>query len=128
MGPNALRWAERVLAILRAGGVPDDLAVVGQRLLIATVNGFTLDETGPREPADGTPMPSQGAAVATARNYLESLPPSRFPNLVALAAELAAEDRDQEFEVLIDLYVNGLAELTRKPPKRTSRAPSKRRG
>jgi hypothetical protein len=26
MGPNALRYADRVLAILRAGGVPDELA------------------------------------------------------------------------------------------------------
>src|ERR671937_1244869 len=49
MGPNALRWSERVLAILRAGGVPDQLAVVGHHLLIAVVNGFTLDETGVRE-------------------------------------------------------------------------------
>jgi hypothetical protein len=27
MGPNALRLSERVLAITRAGGVPDELAV-----------------------------------------------------------------------------------------------------
>ena len=41
MGPNALRYSERVLAILRAGGLPPDLAVKGSHLLIATVNGFT---------------------------------------------------------------------------------------
>jgi hypothetical protein len=34
-----------VLAILRAGGVPDRLAVLGHHLLIAAVNGFTLDTT-----------------------------------------------------------------------------------
>jgi AcrR family transcriptional regulator len=127
MGPNALRYSDRVLAILRAGGVPDDLAVMGHRLLIATVNGFTLDETGHREPADGTGMPSQAAAASAARDYLASLPPSRFPNLVELAGTMTTQDRDQEFEVLIDLYVNGLAELTKKPPKRTTRAPTRRR-
>ncbi len=51
MGPNALRFSERVLAILRAGGVPDDLAVSGHLLLIAAVNGFTLDETADERPA-----------------------------------------------------------------------------
>src|SRR5262249_57714784 len=46
MGPNALQYSERVLAILRAGGLPPRLAVQGYLLLIATVNGFTVDETG----------------------------------------------------------------------------------
>ncbi|MDR2985942.1 MAG: TetR/AcrR family transcriptional regulator, partial [Nocardiopsaceae bacterium] len=42
MGPNALRYSERVLGILRAGGLPPRLAVHGYLLLIATVNGFTV--------------------------------------------------------------------------------------
>src|SRR5205823_9490011 len=46
MGPGALRYSERMLAILRAGGLPPRLAVQGYLLLIATVNGFTVDETG----------------------------------------------------------------------------------
>src|SRR5215469_11538180 len=63
MGPNALRYSERVLAILRAGGLSHRLAVQGYLLLIATVNGFTIDETGMDEPADlaessGGPQPS----------------------------------------------------------------------
>ena len=33
MGPNALRYSERVLAILRAGGLPPHLAVQGYLLL-----------------------------------------------------------------------------------------------
>jgi TetR/AcrR family tetracycline transcriptional repressor len=40
LGPNALRYADRVLAILRTGGVPDDLAVAGEQLLISIVAGF----------------------------------------------------------------------------------------
>ena len=46
MGPNALRYTERILAILRAAGLPAQLAVQGYLLLIAAVNGFTIDETG----------------------------------------------------------------------------------
>jgi AcrR family transcriptional regulator len=108
MGPNALRYAERVLAILHAGGVPDQLAVVGHQLLIAAVNGFTLDETSGAPPAGGeaSAPPSPGAA----RDYLASLPPGQFPNLTAVADHFADADPDQRFELLLDLFVDGLAQ------------------
>jgi AcrR family transcriptional regulator len=109
MGPNALRYSERVLAILRAGGLPPGLAVRGSHLLIAVVNGFTLDETGvggdDREPDAG--RTAQAAAMAS--DYLTSLPPERFPNLVELAGEFGYTDQDQQFELLIDIFVDGLA-------------------
>jgi AcrR family transcriptional regulator len=108
MGPNALRYAERVLAILRAGGVPDQLAVAGHQLLIAVVNGFTLDETTGAQPTSGeAPVPpSPGAA----RDYIASLPPGQFPNLTAVADHFADADPDQRFELLLDLFVDGLAQ------------------
>jgi len=103
MGPNALRYSDRVLAILRAGGASDRLAVLGRHLLISIVNGFTMDETG----MDGQPPPEPIATMA--RDYLASLPPSEFPNLVALADHFAISDQDLRFEVLLDLFVDGLA-------------------
>lgn len=106
MGPNALRYSERVLAILSAGGASDRLAVLGHHLLISVVNGFTVDETGGQAPA-GQPTPDQMAAMT--RDYLASLPASKFPNLVALADQFAASDQDLRFEVLIDFFVDGLA-------------------
>jgi AcrR family transcriptional regulator len=116
LGPNALRYSERTLAILRAGGLPPRLAVQGSHLLISTVNGFTLDETGvdtaagPATPADGTTDDSADAAdLASA--YIGALPAQRFPNLVALAAEFAHADPGERFELLIDIFVDGLARL-----------------
>jgi hypothetical protein len=108
MGPNAMRYSERVLAILRAGGATDRLAVLGHHLLISIVNGFTVDETGEggQSPA-GQPSPEQIARMT--RDYLASLPTSEFPNLVALADQFAINDQDLRFEVLIDLFVDGLA-------------------
>jgi AcrR family transcriptional regulator len=105
MGPNALRYSERVLAILRASGIPDQLSVVGQQLLTAVVNGFTLDE------ASGLAGNAReaGAAAEQAREYLASLPTQRFPNLVELAGEFTAGDPDARFELLLDLFVDGLA-------------------
>src|SRR5215470_5328901 len=108
MGPHALRYSEKVLAILRAGGVPDWLAVAGQHLLIAVVNGFTLDETSPPPGPGGQPAEggNRGGAPQAGKHgddgqddagavpqlsqddatrYLASLPPGQFPNLTALA-------------------------------------------
>jgi AcrR family transcriptional regulator len=117
MGPNALRLSERVLAILRAGGLPPRLAVQGYLLLISTVNGFTLDETGVDDGgpdgADHAPGPRDQAglqeAANLARDYVASLPAEHFPHVVSLADEFAFADADERFEMLIDIFVDGLA-------------------
>jgi AcrR family transcriptional regulator len=108
MGPNAVRYSERLLAILRAGGVPDQLAVAGFQLMFSVVNGFTMDETGEggEPPAD---QPPADEAARMVRDYVGSLPPDRFPNLAQLADHFAFSDPDQRFELLLDLYVDGLA-------------------
>src|SRR6516164_1190615 len=110
MGPNALRYSERVLAILRAAGLPPRLAVQGYLLLIATVNGFTLDETGVEDGGapDRDPARLQEAADM-ARDYIASLPADLFPNMTGLAGEFALSDPDERFELLIDIFVDGLA-------------------
>jgi AcrR family transcriptional regulator len=112
MGPNALRYSERVLAILRAGGLPPRLAVQGYLLLISTVNGFTVDETGVDDAPDpdGARDPaSLQEAANTARDYIASLPAGLFPNMTGLAEEFAFSDADERFDLLIDIFVDGLA-------------------
>jgi AcrR family transcriptional regulator len=133
MGPNALRYSERVLAILRAGGLPPRLAVQGSHLLISTVNGFTLDETGVGDAtgageasasdtsADGARGDGIKAAAEMARTYLASLPPQRFPHLVELADEFSYSDPGERFELLIDIFTDGLA---RRAAAQSSSAPS----
>ena len=110
MGPNALQYSERVLAILRAGGLPPRLAVQGYLLLIATVNGFTVDETGVEDSGapDRDPAHLQEAADM-ARDYIASLPANLFPNMTSLASEFALADPDERFELLLDIFVDGLA-------------------
>jgi AcrR family transcriptional regulator len=115
MGPNALRYSERILAILRAGGLPPHLAVQGYLLMIATINGFTIDETGVEDrPGDGggtTPGdPEQRQQMADmARDYVASLPAGVFPTMTGLADEFAFADPDERFELLLDIFVDGLA-------------------
>ena len=104
-----------MLAILRAGGLPPHLAVQGYLLLIATVNGFTVDETGVDDApgAGANALPSDEASLQQvadmARDYIASLPAELFPTMTALADEFAFADPDERFELLIDIFVDGLA-------------------
>jgi TetR/AcrR family transcriptional regulator, tetracycline repressor protein len=114
MGPNALRYSERILAILRAGGLPPHLAVQGYLLLIATINGFTIDETGVDDrPADDSPRPiapeDLQQVANMARDYIAALPAALFPNMTALADEFAFANPDERFELLLDIFVDGLS-------------------
>ncbi len=104
MGPNALRYADRVVGILRAGGLPDELAVTGHQLLISIVNGFAIDETG-----EGGHPPAESQSHDAAQAYLSTLPAVRFPHLAALAEHFGAKNPDERFELLLDIYVDGLA-------------------
>jgi AcrR family transcriptional regulator len=112
MGPNSLRFSERVLGILRSGGVPDELAVHGQLLLFSVVNGFTMDETGQggEPPPDQPPIEEMARLV---RDYMAALPADSFPNLIAVADHFTMTDQDRRFELLIDFYVDGLAKHAR---------------
>src|SRR5579863_8129750 len=115
MGPHALLFSERVLAILRGGGLPPRLAVQGYLLLIATINGFTIDETGVDDEG-----PDPGGILAgnagdlqqvadMARDYIASLPVALFPNMTALAGEFALSDPDERFDLLMDIFIEGLS-------------------
>lgn len=108
MGPNALRMSERVLAILRVGGVPDALAVQSYLLLISVVNGFTLDEAGyDRQAPEGAPAMDEAAQMV--QTYFTSLPDEQFSNLKQLAEHFAITDQNARFDLLIDLFVDGIA-------------------
>jgi AcrR family transcriptional regulator len=108
MGPHALRYTESVVAILRAGGVPDDLAVSGYLLLFALVNGFTMDELA--EPAAGSDDNHRPVPPDAVSGYLASLPAGQFPNITAVAPHFAQWDNDVQFGMLVDIYVEGLAQ------------------
>ena len=104
-GGAALRCHERVLAILRAGGLLDRLSVAGLYLLWIIVNGFSLAETQAGRPERIDP----DLAPAVSR-YFASLPGDRFPTLVAVAGEFAKTDLDERFEQLIAIFIAGLTD------------------
>jgi len=103
-GRRALDCHERVLAIMRAGGLQGSRSVAGLYLLWVLVNGFSLEETRAPDPERAnqalSPMVSQ---------YFAALPGDRFPVLTAAAGEFAATDFDERFELLIKIFIDGLA-------------------
>lgn len=109
MGPNAVLLSERVLAIMRAGGVPDDLAVQSYLLLMSAINGFTMDEAGFADDEQGPSTPPIDEMAQMVRGYIESLPRDRFPNLTEVAEYFAMSDQEARFELMLDLFVEGLA-------------------
>ena len=78
-GGRALRCHERLLAIMRAGGLPDSQSVAGLYLLWVIVNGFSLEETRAGDPE--RPAPDLSSEV---KRYFASLPDDRFELLIRI--------------------------------------------
>src|SRR5919204_590347 len=89
---QAIVAAERLMAIARAGGLPDRAIAYLVDLLALYVGAIGYEDT---LAAAAHGLPSQDALaerLAQMRDYFASLPPERFPNSVALAGLIAAGD------------------------------------
>jgi AcrR family transcriptional regulator len=113
LGENALRSSEWMIAVMRAGGLPDQVIAYACDLLPLYVMAVCYEEslygseTSPEEMAK---------FVDGMRQYFASLPPDRFPNVVSLAGPLTAGDPegDERFEFGLDVLVGGLAAMSAK--------------
>jgi TetR/AcrR family transcriptional regulator, tetracycline repressor protein len=113
LGPSALRYIEWHLSVLRAGGLPDQVAAHATDLIHLYVDSFAYEECvgmAPPSGKDGT----IADFVAELRGYFESLPPDRFPNITALAEPLTTGGPDVRFEFGLDVLVGGLTALARR--------------
>lgn len=107
MGPNSLRVAEGTMAILRAGGVPDQAVawavdIVGRYVAATAIESaehVNLQRSG------GDP----GQYYARVFQYFAGLPADRFPVTAALVPVLTQGDGDVRFAFGLDLIVRGLA-------------------
>ena len=108
LGEGALRFSDRMIEIMRSGGLPDRVVAYGCGLLplyaVATAYEQALhaDDDGARYAEE-------------VREYLAALPADRFPNVAALAGLLASGGGEGErFEFGLDLLVAGLAAYGRR--------------
>jgi TetR/AcrR family transcriptional regulator, tetracycline repressor protein len=107
VGPNALALSEALLAIFRAGGLPDRASAYFSALLPLYVSAFLLEEASGLGSPDGDDA-SPEEVLREIRGYFASLPAGRFPNLSALANEVTGGDPEDRFEFGLGLLLDGL--------------------
>jgi AcrR family transcriptional regulator len=109
-GERAAEGAERILAILRAGGLPDQVVAYAADLLPLYVTAIAYEES--LYASRGWTAQDMMRFVGELREYFASLPRDRFPNIVALADALTAGgENDERFEFGLEVIVRGLASM-----------------
>lgn len=106
LGENAISGAEWMLALTRAGGLPDQVAAWVVDVLSLYVMGIAYEDS--LTAMNATTPDDVTRFISELHTYFASLPSERFPNTVALADQLTAGDSDQRFEFGLDVLVRGL--------------------
>ncbi|MEU4601809.1 TetR/AcrR family transcriptional regulator [Kribbella sp. NPDC023972] len=110
LGERAMLSTERILAILKAGNLPDQAAAWAVDLIPLYVTAVSFEETV--QGAAGWSKEDVERFVAGLRSYFESLPPDRFPLTIALAGAMTAGSAgDERFEFGLTVLTAGLASL-----------------
>jgi TetR/AcrR family tetracycline transcriptional repressor len=112
LGPHSLALAEALLAPLRAAGFPDREAGLAFSLLVDYTVGFAVSST----PTSVNEQRVRDAAIrGQLHEFFRSLPPDRFPALVALGEHVWLDNRDQRFTAGLEVLVDGLEHARRSP-------------
>jgi AcrR family transcriptional regulator len=108
VGPNSLAYGEATLAILRAGGVPDQQAGWFLDRLSLYILADAFEESLHRERGRDTEEDAR-AYFEQIRAYYESLPADRFPVITSMVGPLLAGGGDERMRFGVELLVRGLA-------------------
>jgi hypothetical protein len=104
-GPNALVYGEAVLAVLRAGGLPDRIAVFAFDTLSLWCSAFAFElgaiRSGDVNEEDIATRSREIGAYMAAR-------PAQFPNLLGVGDILATATAEERFEFAMDVFLAGL--------------------
>jgi AcrR family transcriptional regulator len=113
LGPHSLALAEAFLAPLRAAGFGDRQAGLAFFLLVDYTVGFAVG--GPATSANEQRV-RDPATRAQLHAFFRSLPPERFPALVALGEHAWLDNRDERFTAGLDVLIAGLEHAVLAPP------------
>ncbi|HYQ62152.1 TetR/AcrR family transcriptional regulator [Actinophytocola sp.] len=104
-GPNALTYGEAVLAILRAGGLPDRVAVFAFDTLSLWCSAFAYELSAVRTgELDRDQIVARGKEIGA---YMAARP-AQFPNLLGVGDVLSEATADERFEFALDVFLAGL--------------------
>jgi len=105
LGPHSLALAEAFLSPLQAAGFGDRQAGLAFFLLVDYTFGFAV--SSPRTSVNEQRV--RDAAIRTQlHEFFRSLPPDRFPVLVALGEYVWVDNREERFTAGLEVLVDGL--------------------
>jgi AcrR family transcriptional regulator len=104
-GPNALVYGEAVLAVFRAGGLPDRTAVFAFDTLSLWCAAFAYELGAVRTGEfDEEKIAARGKDIGA---YMAARP-AQFPNLLGVGSILSDAKAEDRFEFAIDVFLAGL--------------------
>jgi AcrR family transcriptional regulator len=109
-GEHAMRFADRLLAVLLAGGVNRRHAVMVIDLLPQLVVNDVYEGS-----LFARRLERQPDYFEQLQNYWSSMPADRFPHVAAMAEEISGTGEDEgelRFAFALELFVTGLAAVT----------------
>jgi AcrR family transcriptional regulator len=112
LGPHSLALAEAFLSPLQTAGFGDREAGLAFFLLLDYTIGFAV--SSPRTSVNEQRV-RDPATRAQLHEFFRSLPPDRFPALVALGEHVWLDNRDERFTAGLDVLVEGLEHARRSP-------------
>lgn len=110
-GPNSLRIAEGLLAIMIAGGVPPQAAAwtLDRLSLFVLADAYEGSLYQLRARQNRVGGPSIQEYFEAIKKYFMALPAAQFPQIVDNVEALMSGDGDERFEFGLDLMIRGLA-------------------
>src|SRR4029450_9312399 len=128
LGPHSLALAEAFLEPLQTAGFGDRQAGLAFFLLLDYTIGFAVST--PATSVNEQRVRDQ-AIRSQLHQFFRSLPPDRFPALVALGEHVCVDKRDQRFTAGLQVLADGLEHARNTPhrpaPRRRSTTTPRRR-
>ena len=120
LGPHSLAVAEAFLAPLQAAGFADHQAGLAFFLIVDYTTGFAAGSP----PISTNQQRVRDQATRTRlHQFFRSLPPDRFPVLVALGPHVWVDNRDERFSAGLEMLIDGL-QRARHAPRRPTLDPT----
>jgi AcrR family transcriptional regulator len=117
LGPHSLALAEAFLSPLRAAGFADRQAGLAFFLLLDYTIGFAVSSS---RTSINEQRVRDAAIRAQLHEFFRSLPPDRFPALVALGEHVWLDNHDERFTAGLDVLVDGLEHARNSPHRPTT--------
>jgi TetR/AcrR family tetracycline transcriptional repressor len=108
VGPNRLRLAERMLAVLVQAGFAPGVAANAGLLFLDFANSAVIEEGRSHTMSAAFGSSVEGAEVPDFRQWFAGLPAEEYPTLVALAADLTDTDPAARYRFGIEVLMSGL--------------------